>query len=84
MRLRIEGTLSELKTVCHSLTRSGFDLAGCKVYANSKLGESRDSIKRKFPPFPPSQITDELIQKHGDREFRLYVTMQLPTTLTTE
>jgi hypothetical protein len=35
-------------------------------------------MKRKIPPFPPSQITDTLIKKYGDREFRLYVSFELP------
>ena len=78
MKLRVEGTLNELRAVYLSLTRSGFDLSGCKLYANAKPGEDRGSMKRKIPPFPPSQITDTLIQKHGDREFRLYVSFELP------
>jgi hypothetical protein len=84
MKLRIEGTLSELKAVYQSLIRSGFDLAECKLYANAKPGEDRGSMKRKIPPFPPSQISPELIRKHGDRQFRIYVTMELPATLATE
>jgi hypothetical protein len=81
MKLRVEGTLNELRAVYLSLTRSGFDLSGCKLYANAKPGEERGSMKRKIPPFPPSQITDALIKKHGDREFRLYVSVELPTNL---
>lgn len=77
MRLRIEGTLIELKAVYQSLTRSGFDLAGCKLYANAKAGEDRGSFKRKIPPFSPNKISDELIKVHGDREFRLYVTFEI-------
>lgn len=84
MQLRIEGTLSELRAVYYSLIRSGFDLSRSKLYANAKPGEDRGSMKRKIPPFPPSQISAELIQKHGDREFRLYVTMELPATLATD
>jgi hypothetical protein len=36
-------------------------------------GEDRATIKKKIPPFPASEITDEMIQRHGERVFRLYI-----------
>jgi hypothetical protein len=82
MNLRIEGTLSELRQLYQSLSSRGFTLANCKIYANALPGEDRRGIKRKIPPFPPSQINDDLISIHKDREFRLYGDISVTSTQT--
>jgi hypothetical protein len=77
MQLRIEGNLSELKAIYQALSSRGFKLDNCKLYANAKPGEDRRGMKRQIPPFLPSQITNELVESHGDREFRLYGSIEL-------
>lgn len=72
MNLRIEGTLSELKTLYQVLS-TRYNLSGSKLYPNAMPNEDRGTIKRQIPPFPASDITDEMIQSHGGRVFRLYV-----------
>lgn len=72
MNLRIEGNLSELRQLYQVLS-TRYDLSASKLYPNANPGEDRGTIKRQIPPFPPSQITDEMIKSHGERVFRLYV-----------
>jgi hypothetical protein len=72
VNLRIEGNLSELRQLYQVLS-TRYDLSASKLYSNAMSGEDRATIKKKIPPFPASEITDEMIQRHGERVFRLYI-----------
>lgn len=79
MQLRIEGTLEEIKMAYLAIARHGFKPVNPKCYANAQYGEDRRLMKRQIPPFSPKEITDDLMQKHGDREFRLYCSASAPS-----
>ncbi|MCT7981538.1 hypothetical protein [Laspinema olomoucense] len=72
MNLRIKGSLTELRQLYQVLS-TRYNLSGSKLYPNAMPNEDRGSIKRQIPPFPPSEITDEMIKSYGERTFRLYV-----------
>jgi hypothetical protein len=72
MNLRVEGSLPELRQL-YQVLAARYNLSGSKLYPNAMPNEDRGSIKRQIPPFPASEITDEMIKSHSDRTFRLYV-----------